>query len=287
MKRHIRDIFKGFAYILLYVVGQEIAVFFLSFYFSFQSAMENPDAMSTEAGMMQMMEDVTARILEAQGPLLMIAFLITMLVLTVFFRARGKRLREEVWAMPVRITMLWPVVLLGASLALVTCYLISVIPWPEEMLATYETLYANTVDTSVLTFFVTVLFAPILEEVIFRGLAFTRFCRVMPPMAALLLSAVIFGAFHGALIWMIYAIIGGAAMTLVYMKYRSLYASILMHMVFNVVGGYLVTLIVTPSAAVDLLILGAAAAVLAGVSLYLLRVPYEKLAPKKKGEIVE
>ena len=106
-------------------------------------------------------------------------------------------------------------------------------------------------------------------------------------MAALLLSAVIFGAFHGALIWMIYAIIGGAAMTLVYMKYRSLYASILMHMVFNVVGGYLVTLIVTPSAAVDLLILGAAAAVLAGVSLYLLRVPYEKLAPKKKGEIVE
>lgn len=274
---------------MLYVVAQEIAAFFLSFYFSFQAAMENPDVMNSEEGILQYMDAVTERLLDSSSQLLLIAFFVTMLVLVVFFRARGKRLREEVWAMPVRVTMLWPVVLLGASLAIVTCYMISTIPWPEEMLATYEELYAASADETVLTFFVTVMIAPILEEIIFRGLAFTRFCRVMPPAAAVLLSSVIFGAFHGALIWMIYAIIGGVAMTLVYMKYRSLYAAILMHMVFNLVGGYLITLIVTPSVVVDLLIVGVAIAVFNVVGFYLLRVPYEKLVPKqtKISEISE
>lgn len=74
---------------------------------------------------------------------------------------------------------------------------------------------------------------PILEEVVFRGLIYTRLRRAMPIAAAQILSALIFGAAHMNLMQFVYATLTGLFMAYVFEKYQSIWASILFHIAFN------------------------------------------------------
>ena len=66
------------------------------------------------------------------------------------------------------------------------------------------------------------LFVPILEEVVFRGLIYTRLRKGMPVLAAQLLSALIFGAAHMDLMQFFYAFLTGFLMPLLFEKYQFL-----------------------------------------------------------------
>ena len=59
----------------------------------------------------------------------------------------------------------------------------------------------------------------------------------MPVAAAVALSSIAFGLFHGQLLWICYAAILGLVMCFVAIKCESVLASILYHMVFNLLGG--------------------------------------------------
>ena len=74
---------------------------------------------------------------------------------------------------------------------------------------------------------------PILEEVVFRGLIYTRLRRAMPVLAAQILSALIFGAAHMNLMQFVYATLTGFFMAFVFEKYQSIWAPILFHIAFN------------------------------------------------------
>lgn len=277
MKNTALNLLKGFCYLALYLACQTVATYLFLFAASFFLGMQNPALLETDAGMNTLIEQVYDATLSQSSLILILATAIFLLILTVFFRARGKRLTQETWLIPVRVQSLWPVVLLGVSLAVFICYAIAWIPWPENLLQSYEELYAVSNDDGVICFLATILFAPILEELTFRGLMFTRFCRAMPAPAALILTSTIFGAMHGTFLWASYGFIGGVAMTLVFMKYRSLLAPMLMHAVFNLVGGYLIAWMVFPSALYDIAFFGLSLAVLAGTGLYLYRMPRSRI----------
>lgn len=108
---------------------------------------------------------------------------------------------------------------------------------PKSWLAVYdntaEILYGAGIGIQILT---TVIAAPIIEEVIFRGLIFKRIRRVSNATIAIILSALFFGIFHWNVVQGIYAFIIGAILAYVYEKYKCIVAPIILHMTANAIS---------------------------------------------------
>lgn len=80
----------------------------------------------------------------------------------------------------------------------------------------------------------TVISAPLLEELLMRGLVYGRLKEAIgEPRTAMIISAVIFGLFHGNVIQGIYAFIMGLFFVQVYEVRHSLFLAVLAHMVVN------------------------------------------------------
>ncbi len=79
----------------------------------------------------------------------------------------------------------------------------------------------------------TIVIAPIAEELIFRGVTLYRAGKVLPFFGANLLQAMFFGIYHRNIIQGIYATVMGFVLGLVYRRYHTIYAAILLHMLIN------------------------------------------------------
>lgn len=77
------------------------------------------------------------------------------------------------------------------------------------------------------------IFAPIIEEVIFRGLILTELKKITSIPAAIIIQGVVFGLYHGNLQQAIYASVLGIVLGYVCIKTGSLFCSILVHIFFN------------------------------------------------------
>lgn len=75
--------------------------------------------------------------------------------------------------------------------------------------------------------------APVSEEILFRQIIFKRLRSISPFWVAALVSAVLFGLYHGNFVQGIYALIMGLFLALVYEWTGSLLAPVLFHMVAN------------------------------------------------------
>lgn len=78
--------------------------------------------------------------------------------------------------------------------------------------------------------------SPFVEEVIFRGFLYGRMRVYMPKIWAILISALLFGIYHGNLVQGIYGFVMGILFTVVYEKYRNFYLAAIMHSIANLVG---------------------------------------------------
>lgn len=86
-----------------------------------------------------------------------------------------------------------------------------------------------------------VIVAPILEELVFRKLIVDRTARYGEG-AAIVVSGVMFGLFHGNLNQFMYAALMGMVLAFLYVKTGNIKVSIGMHMVINFFGGFVSTL---------------------------------------------
>lgn len=96
------------------------------------------------------------------------------------------------------------------------------------------------------------LISPIAEEILFRGVVYNRLKKYCAVPAAILLSAVLFGLFHGNLVQGVYGFLMGCLMAIVYESFGSFLHAVLFHAAANVTV-YMVTgmeslygLLVTP-----------------------------------------
>lgn len=76
--------------------------------------------------------------------------------------------------------------------------------------------------------------APITEELIFRGIILHKAERAIPFIGANILQAMLFGIYHMNVIQGIYAAFLGFILGLVYHKYKTIFASILLHVIINI-----------------------------------------------------
>lgn len=77
---------------------------------------------------------------------------------------------------------------------------------------------------------------PVVEELIFRGLAYKRMREYASPLMAGITTSMLFAVFHGNLVQGVYAFLLGALLCYVYEKYHSFWAPVLLHAAANVIS---------------------------------------------------
>lgn len=136
---------------------------------------------------------------------------------------------------PRRALMLWTPILLGVSFFFVAQGSMSLIPEDAPLMQDYiESVSALEYGKyPFLTFVTTVLGAPLIEEIIFRGLIYKHLKRAMPLWLAVAMQGLLFAIAHGQLLWMTYTFVLGVVFALLYDYFDSLWPCILAHLCFN------------------------------------------------------
>ena len=101
-----------------------------------------------------------------------------------------------------------------------------------------------------------VIAAPVLEELFFRGMIYKRLRDIVNVKAAIVISALFFGAFHGNLVQLVYAFIIGLMLAYVYEKFKTIWVPIVFHMGANLIS-ILITELLPQSMYIVGVILGA------------------------------
>lgn len=107
-------------------------------------------------------------------------------------------------------------------------------PLLENLFAYYdETISSIFVEDTIIAAVYIVILAPVIEELMLRGIMFNRLRYGLPFAAANLLQAVVFGIYHWDIIQGMYAFGIGLLLGYVYEKTRTLLAPILVHVIIN------------------------------------------------------
>lgn len=78
------------------------------------------------------------------------------------------------------------------------------------------------------------LVSPLVEEVLFRGVIYNRLRRFYGPVVAVVVSGILFGAFHGNLVQGVYGTCMGILLAYVYERERSFFFPFLFHAAANI-----------------------------------------------------
>lgn len=161
----------------------------------------------------------------------LIANLLTLVIVLTFYFVRRKKFSEALWLRRVDAPTLWKGVAFAPGLYLVVSVVLAALPeaWQES----YNEASADITTGGMVGVLAVVAAAPVVEEIIFRGLIMTRLSRVMPGWLAVLLSAAVFGVCHGHPVWFGYAFVLGSVFGFMDLRAGSIWPSILGHIAFN------------------------------------------------------
>ena len=81
--------------------------------------------------------------------------------------------------------------------------------------------------------FAAAIIAPIMEELLFRGLIYNRLKCKFKIVWSILFSSIIFGVIHGNIVQFIYAFLLGILLAYIYERYKTIWAPIIMHITAN------------------------------------------------------
>lgn len=165
--------------------------------------------------------------------LLTISAAITLLLIALLLRFTGVRFYGERQRLrPFTVLTLCEI---GLGLNLALNAMVVLLPLPEAWLAEHADSVSDPLGAAgfAAQFICTVLAAPLVEEVIFRGFAFRFFRRGFSPEMAILWQAILFAAFHGTKLQIIYVFPAAIVLGLVYHWSGTLVAPLALHMAFN------------------------------------------------------
>lgn len=117
--------------------------------------------------------------------------------------------------------------------------MVNLISWPESWMEEYDAASSAITSGNIWVEVIAItLMAPIIEEILFRGMVYRYLSMALPAGAALVFQGLLFGGMHGTMIWIVYASVMGCVLGYVRKRTGSLHATILMHIGFNG-GSYL------------------------------------------------
>lgn len=169
--------------------------------------------------------------------LIIISGVLALLFLRAFFAFRKKKFMTQTGIRPFA-AKYWPAVFIGSvGLCLFVNFGMQLLPIPEEVLADYaESSQALMEGPFIMLFVANAIMAPLVEEILFRGLVLSRLKKAMPVWLALVLSSFFFGLMHGQILWVCYTFLVGLVLGLAALKTDSTLAPMFMHFAFNLFG---------------------------------------------------
>lgn len=170
--------------------------------------------------------------------ILIISSCISILVFALFFKMRNASFSEEAYVNPFPPRFLLGIIVMGVSCAYAIAIVLGLIEQtgiiPESWIEAQNNTYSDVnLSTSLMQLLSVGIMAPLLEEILFRGLILGSLKKAMHPWVAIVLSAVAFGVAHGTPIGIIYATGLGIIMGWIFVKFNSVLPSILFHMAYN------------------------------------------------------
>jgi len=216
---------KAGCYLLLFLGGQTVVTVAVVAVFALWAYLNGGTIDQTV-----LLDDVLAR-----TPLITVcSALLTLAVLVIVFLIRRKNPLKEAGVVRTAPSMAAAAAAVTPALYLLVIVVMSRLP--EAWLEDYAQASAGLNDTGLLAFLATVIAAPLVEEVIFRGLIQSRLARVMPGWLAAVLAALTFGLCHGQPVWMAYAALLGLFFGWIRLRSGSILPSLAAHFVFNLIG---------------------------------------------------
>lgn len=240
MKNVLKQMGKAICYFLLVVLMQTIVMFAMMIFYGISVGVKLA-ATGEELNAEQLSNDILAFVLNNQNWLVIIYGAATMLILWLFFLIRRKNVLKEASLVSFAPQKLFSLVVLGLGIGLFLNFGLQIVPLPEELLTSYgessQMLFQNAVWVLVIS---NVIVAPVVEETVFRGLILSRLDKAMPTWVAVVLSSFAFGALHGHPLWVAYTTVVGALFAVAALRCKSTLASLLLHMLLNLIGTLLV-----------------------------------------------
>lgn len=242
LRRFLRALGGALLYFAIYYGWQLIVGNWASFaasWYAMMTAGEIPPAGSTEyiEWMTSMQNYVYELVMKYSMILTLISGILALVTFFVIMKARKKRPLADIGLTRINPWLALELFALGAALNVFVTFAMSIIPFPTEWVNSYIESSSMLADANVvISIIVTVISAPIVEEITFRGFMYGQLKGGMPMFAAMLISSWVFGMVHGDLIWFMYAFLLGIVLTYIGEKCGALTAPIIVHMAFNLFG---------------------------------------------------
>ena len=232
--KKLKNILSAFLYIALFFAIQFVVVFA----FELTVMMKEAAILAASGGVdtAALNEAVIASIKKNEIALTIVADLLFALIVWLIFRIRKKSVFSEVGLTKPKLRYLPAVIVLGLTANVLISVLFSFIPIPESWWEEYNVASASLDEINVVNVIAIVFVAPIAEELLFRGLVFTRLSRGLGLYIGAAASALIFGLVHGTWIWGIYTALLGVVIVFIFVRTRSLFYAIVFHFSFNAIG---------------------------------------------------
>ena len=163
---------------------------------------------------------------------------VTIVIILIIFVFKRQNPFKELSFNKTKISTVVLCLLLGIALNFSCNVLFMILPqsWLESYSQASESLDQGSLFSYVLG---GVIIAPLVEEIVFRGLVMKRFQSCMPSILAAVLAAVVFGICHGDLVWAIYAGSLGIVIGVMFARFESIIPCICIHFAFNGVSAVL------------------------------------------------
>lgn len=266
MKKFFKATGKALAYLFSYLGIQVVVSFVSGIVLSVGLMLENGVDAVNEA---QYIESFTAKLTEYTTFITLISNILALAIMWLFFKIRKRKLFGEIQLNKCSVKSVLAAGLFGIGFGVVLEALISIIPFSESMQNSFTDSYsALSAGNAVISFISVAILAPIVEEVFFRGLIYTRLKSGMNKIAAAVISSLLFGVMHGEIIWMLTGFIAGLALVWIFEKTKSLLGCIAVHIANNTLSQLTAGIEEIPDLA-SYTVLGVCVILLIGAVLYL------------------
>ena len=182
-------------------------------------------------------EQVQQRLVDLTTMSIFLYIIVCSIIFFIVYKIKKQSMRKEIGLNKIKSKHIVLTIMAAVGLSVFINQLLNIIDSIvnlNEVFPNYEEIIQSIMGGSIImTFISVVILAPIFEEVLFRGIILRRLSRAYSITATVVIQAVLFGILHFNMLQFLYATVLGLFLGFIVIWTDSLYAGIIIHMIFN------------------------------------------------------
>lgn len=235
-KKAFLQLIYAIGYFLLFFAVQYFTAFVFSIYFGLQkTSSDRMNGIPINAEWIS--QYIQNQLMENMNYLLAFYSALFVIILLLFFAIRKKNFFEETRLRKFPVKTLPGVLILVPGMLLFINGCLNLIPvsWLTDFIESSSFISKGSFAFSMVTQGV---IAPLIEELVFRGLMLSRLNAAFPKWFGIIVSSILFGAAHGTPVWFVFAMFIGVILCLIANKTNSIFSTFIIHALYNCGGTF-------------------------------------------------